>query len=684
MRSHADLLQAAGYAGRQDQFDDLICLLDTELRLITPTDPEGAAENPDAPPGLVGRHYQLTHDYFVPSLREWLTQKQKETARGRAALQLAEAAADWGRRPARRLLPSLIDFGRWRMLTSARRWSEAERNMMAQAARRHVLRGAILCVLLLLTAIGVAMAINAKRAEVLHEQLATTVDAAQNNRGTAVPYAIRDLKKLPRLQVQTELQARYGRLPDNRKLGLAYARAEYGEIDVPFLVSQVRTAPVEEFDNLLTALVNARLPARSHCQAEIAAGLARQDWHAAARLAILALYLGEEGPALDMCRTDQRPDPIRRTIFVDEFQRWHGNLVRLSPSEQALETSSLRSALCLGLAGIPADHLAADEQQSWQARLTAWYRLSPDPVTHSAAEIALRRWHVELPNLEPSPGPVANRDWFVNSRGMTMLKIAAGNFSRHPPENPDSSQAGRHGVKLTRAFYLCNREVSARDYFDFINDDDWPAAERPPHWRARMKKLNDDPAHFGPEYPVEFTSWLDAAGFCNWLSARENRSPCYLRTGRKLKADVSTEPDYEELEFSGQGNGYRLPTEAEWEYACRAGTTTEFCCGSDAMLLRQYAVFRSLQLERRATLFPNPWGLFDIHGNAYEWCADRYAPYVTADLIDPLGTSGIQRVFRGGCFLEAPESCRSAQRNGLAPWAWGRGTGFRVALPVDP
>src|SRR5262249_58896689 len=110
---------------------------------------------------------------------------------GRADLELVEGAAEWGRRPARRLLPSLIDCGRWGLLTSARRWSDAERNMMAQAARRHVLRGAILCVLLLLTAIGVAMAINAKRAEVLREQLATTVDAAQNNRGTAVPYAIR-------------------------------------------------------------------------------------------------------------------------------------------------------------------------------------------------------------------------------------------------------------------------------------------------------------------------------------------------------------------------------------------------------------------------------------------------------------------------------------------------------------
>jgi formylglycine-generating enzyme required for sulfatase activity len=72
-----------------------------------------------------------------------------------------------------------------------------------------------------------------------------------------------------------------------------------------------------------------------------------------------------------------------------------------------------------------------------------------------------------------------------------------------------------------------------------------------------------------------------------------------------------------------------------------------------------------------------------MHGNAYEWCADRLVPYLTDDLVDPIVTSGFQRVFRGGCFLDASESCRSAHRSGLAPWVWGRGTGFRVALAAE-
>ena len=150
-----------------------------------------------------------------------------------------------------------------------------------------------------------------------------------------------------------------------------------------------------------------------------------------------------------------------------------------------------------------------------------------------------------------------------------------------------------------------------------------------------------------------------------------------------MNPDDLREPTYVELEITNSGNGYRLPTEAEWEYVCRAGSTTDFSCGSDGMLLRQYAVFRSVQIEQRGTFFPNQWGLFDMHGNAYEWCADRFVPYPTADLIDPVVTTGFYRVFRGGGFLDASESCRSAQRSGLAPWVAARGTGFRVVLPVE-
>ena len=107
MRSEAELREASGYADRPRDFDDVIGILDRELRLITPTDPEGSGGEVQAARPDGERYYQLTHDYLVHSLREWLTRKQRETRRGRAELRLAERAAIWDNKPENRHLPSL-------------------------------------------------------------------------------------------------------------------------------------------------------------------------------------------------------------------------------------------------------------------------------------------------------------------------------------------------------------------------------------------------------------------------------------------------------------------------------------------------------------------------------------------------------------------------------------------------
>ena len=679
MRSYSELLAASGYARRRDEFDDLIRILDSEVRLITPTDPEGMGDQDETAerPADRERFFQLTHDYFVPSLREWLTRKQKETSRGRAELKLADLAAVWNKRPDNRQLPSLAEFLRIRLLTDQRRWTGPERRMMGKAARRNLWRVAGGLATLLAVGFVVHYAIGAKRDEILREQLATAVDAAQNNRGAAVPYAIRDLKKLPAQLVRDELKSRYDRLPADRKLGLAYALAEFGDVDVAFLQSQTGTAQSDEFDNLALAMRHAGVHAQQALQAAIADFDKRKDWRTKARLAILALALGDEQPALDMCRIEQRPDPVQRTIFIDEFSRWHGNLARLKPLAAMTDDGSLRSALCLGLSGMAFDRLGADEKDAWQPVFAHWYRSATDAVTHSAAGLALRRWHAELPNIPESAAPTDGRDWFVNSRNMTMLRIAAGSFSRHVAEIADTTVDGRHQVTLTQAFFLSDREASADDFLEFVDDATYPAAERPADWKLRNKSVIGTA---GDSYPAECTTWLDAARFCNWLSVKEGRSPCYFSTGKKLKSDEGQE--YDDLEFTREANGYRLPTEAQWEYACRAGTRTAFCCGSDRGLLRQYAVFRGVHIEPRASQFPNGWGLFDMHGNVYEWCSDRFGMYPQRDTVDPPGGARDYRVFRGGGYLDSVESCRSATRGHMLPWHWAHETGFRVALPA--
>jgi eukaryotic-like serine/threonine-protein kinase len=149
-RSLQELLEASGYASRPKDFAELLRILDGELRLITPTDPEGKGDAGSATAEGSGQYYQLTHDYLVPSLRDWLTRKQKETRRGRAELLLADRAAVWNGRPENRQLPSLVQWLRIRWLVPAKNWTMPQRTMMRRASRYHSVRGLTLAGLLAL------------------------------------------------------------------------------------------------------------------------------------------------------------------------------------------------------------------------------------------------------------------------------------------------------------------------------------------------------------------------------------------------------------------------------------------------------------------------------------------------------------------------------------------------------
>jgi serine/threonine protein kinase len=166
MHSEAELREVSGYAENGRDFEELVRILDHELRLITPTE-DTAAESSDRsdrsdrsvrrPSGThhsLPRYYQLTHDYLVPSLRDWLTTKQRETRRGRAELRLAERAALWNHKPENRHLPSLLEWANIRVLTRRKAWSQSQRRMMRRAARVHGLRSLGLAILIALVSWG--------------------------------------------------------------------------------------------------------------------------------------------------------------------------------------------------------------------------------------------------------------------------------------------------------------------------------------------------------------------------------------------------------------------------------------------------------------------------------------------------------------------------------------------------
>jgi formylglycine-generating enzyme required for sulfatase activity len=159
------------------------------------------------------------------------------------------------------------------------------------------------------------------------------------------------------------------------------------------------------------------------------------------------------------------------------------------------------------------------------------------------------------------------------------------------------------------------------------------------------------------EHPVVYVTWNDAKAFCAWLNRKE----------------------------PGAGAEYRLPTEAQWEYACRAGSKTRFSFGDDENHLKLYAHFGSASTKPVGSLRKDEFGLYDMLGNSWQLCEDKYGKYPEKDETDPVGPQeSPYRVFRGGGFYYVPRICRSAYRNRSSPAYRYVILGFRVArVPIQ-
>lgn len=279
--------------------------------------------------------------------------------------------------------------------------------------------------------------------------------------------------------------------------------------------------------------------------------------------------------------------------------------------------------------------------------------LAPVPAAAAVQAAPTLIEPVTAPRVEVVP-PVAKprSDRWTNTLGMTMIRIEPDEFTMGSADGADDEKPP-HRVRITRPFALAAHPVTQGQY---------------------LKLVGKNPSRFSwsDNLPVEQVSWHDAVVFCNRLSERDGLRPCY-------------EIQRDRVSITKDGTGYRLPTEAEWEFACRAGTKTRYPFGDDDKALGKFAWFsgNSDGLTHDVGLKqPNAWGLHDMLGNVWEWCEDWYSAdyYKESPREDPRGPATAPfRVIRGGSWGVTAGYCRPAFRDWNAPGSRLSYLGLRVA-----
>jgi formylglycine-generating enzyme len=268
---------------------------------------------------------------------------------------------------------------------------------------------------------------------------------------------------------------------------------------------------------------------------------------------------------------------------------------------------------------------------------------------------------------------------------MDMVSIPAGTFTMGSPETESNRtyDETQYSVTLT-AFSMSKYQVTQEQYQTVMGSNPSYFSSNPQEGEIQGKR------------PVESVSWYDALVFCNKLSIKEGLSPAYSISDKTNPADWGTVPTssnttWDAVVIVAGSNGYRLPTEAQWEYACRANTSTTYNTGDTISdNTGWYGDNSGNKTHEVGKKSANAWGLYDMHGNVYEWCWDWYGDYPSEAQTNPMGaSSGTSRVGRGGSWVSVAKYLRSARRISFNPYQRGSGIpnseninlGFRLVRP---
>jgi formylglycine-generating enzyme required for sulfatase activity len=544
-----------------------------------------------------------------------------------------------------------------------------------------------------------------------------------------------------RAQLLTPLTAvfRDGERRETERALAADLLADYAADQPEMLADLLMDAEPKQFAVLYSKLQAHGEPGQALLQAEVARKLppdAKDD--AKERLAkrqanAAVALLRMEHPEMVWPLLRHSPDPRGRSYLVDRLAPLGadpGAIVRRLGEEPDV---TIRRALILSLGEFPPESWGPAERRGLLEKMQDLYRSAEDPGVHAAAEWLLRTWKQEawlqqvndawakdrvkgegwwVEGKDKASGPATRHrppttpGWYVTSQGQTMVVIPGPvdfAMGSPPSEEGHMPEETQHKRRIGRTFAVAAKPVTVGEFRRFLREnrlEDW--FEGGGRAAPLMKKYSPD-----ENGPIILVDWYRAAQYCNWLSQQE-RIPeeqwCYETNAGKLSQEevslftalclphhplaaaastsyflLDRQPHVTAMKKNYLGlRGYRLPTGAEMEYACRAGAVTSRYYGEAEELLHKYGWYRKNSKDRTWPVGgkkPNDLGLFDTHGNVWNWCQERYREYPRGGGEGPIDDNedvlNINNqdfcVLRGGSFYYPPVSVRSAFRLWMAP-----------------
>ena len=648
-QSREQLAEAAGKSVDSAAFQAILDILDKQLRLITPTEPNFGADpfsEPNQKPDSA-HYYQLTHDFLVASIRNWLEKNDSKSFQGRTRNRFVVLSNYWSANRESRFLPTIFEFIAFRVSVRSQTLRTHQKAFLV-ASTTKTLKNAIAMAIILFGIISIArfsqitLARNATR---------SNIQAALDAQAQTLPGLI---NKLETNSIRaTELLSNWDQpIGQERSLRMYCLRGHFDPaFDGKQLIPLIATAASDECQNIVSALKTIMSRGQSSGIIEtIRERISNSSSDSEiVRLAIIAIHLDDYEPVVNCLR--KPGNTVVRTRFAHELAVWRANLNDIVDCASTLSDADLQVPFCKAFSLLSESSGTENDRLILEGFGRKFFKCSPSSGVHLLCKQILEKLNVDTSILGIDPS-LTGMTWqdveLLQGHRMTFVVIppgvapfGLGMLDDDPMFVGGESAYGTANPEVRQAFLISSEEVSLDLFCKFVDAQDTDPVIKSYFESQGLK------GYIGKDLPISGITRDEAAQFCNWISRKSGlMEPYAFDNGDWLAVE--------------NANGYRLPTVAEWEIACRAGTETPYFFGDNSLtsLLPFYCwcatsprLLSKRHVGARGQNLPNDLGIFDTIGNASEWMHD------SVNEIRELQKKWY--ALRGGCTMDPVRTFRS-------------------------